>query len=168
MHASSFVLRIYKCRVVSYCVILLWYWRERLELRNQLTSRERCCQENALRHHLLPLYSVHTLWFPIRRFTEGGTTKMRREEQCSNQDLNDGRKGKRRASHGAARTHFPTGRWSFWNCFELMVSSITKQRFSKNNQHMHWIVPLLYSIHRLLHVSVVVCHHQGAFWIRLS
>jgi hypothetical protein len=39
---------------------------------------------------------------------------------------------------------------------------------SENNQHMHWIVPLLYSIHRLLHVSAVVCHHQGASWIRLS
>jgi hypothetical protein len=41
-------------------------------------------------------------------------------------------------------------------------------RRSKNVQHMHWIVPLLYSIYRLLHVSAVDCHHQGASWIRLS
>jgi hypothetical protein len=38
---------------------------------------------------------------------------------------------------------------------------------SKNKQHMHWIVLLLYSIYRLLHVSAVVCHHQGASWICL-
>jgi hypothetical protein len=39
---------------------------------------------------------------------------------------------------------------------------------SRNSQHMHCIVPLLYSIYRLLHVSAVVCHHQGASWIHLS
>jgi hypothetical protein len=33
---------------------------------------------------------------------------------------------------------------------------------------MHWFVLLLYSIYWLLHVSAVVCHHQGASWIRLS
>jgi hypothetical protein len=33
---------------------------------------------------------------------------------------------------------------------------------------MHWFVPLLYSIYWLLHVSAVVCYHQGASWIRLS
>jgi hypothetical protein len=32
----------------------------------------------------------------------------------------------------------------------------------------HWFLPLLYSIYWLLHVSAVVCHHQGASWIRLS
>jgi hypothetical protein len=39
---------------------------------------------------------------------------------------------------------------------------------SENNLHMHWIVPLLYSIYRFLHVSAVICHHQGPSWIRLS
>jgi hypothetical protein len=34
-------------------------------------------------------------------------------------------------------------------------------RHSRNNHTMHWIVPLFYSIYWLLHVSAVVCHHQG-------
>jgi hypothetical protein len=50
---------------------------------------------------------------------------------------------------------------------KLMVF-ITKAESSRNNQHYTLTVPLLYSIHRLLHVSAVVCHHQGASWIRLS
>jgi hypothetical protein len=33
---------------------------------------------------------------------------------------------------------------------------------------MHWFVLLLYCIYWLLHVSAVVCNHQGASWIRLS
>jgi hypothetical protein len=33
---------------------------------------------------------------------------------------------------------------------------------------MHKFAPLLYPICRLLHVSAVVCHHQGASWIRLE
>jgi hypothetical protein len=33
---------------------------------------------------------------------------------------------------------------------------------SIKNQHMHWIIPFIYSMYRLLHVSAVVCHHQGA------
>jgi hypothetical protein len=33
---------------------------------------------------------------------------------------------------------------------------------------MHWFVPLLYSIYWLLHVSAVVCHHQGASEILLG
>jgi hypothetical protein len=41
-------------------------------------------------------------------------------------------------------------------------------RRSRNNQHTRIIVTLLYSIYRLLHVSAVVCHHQGASWIHLS
>jgi hypothetical protein len=32
---------------------------------------------------------------------------------------------------------------------------------------MHCFVPLLYSTYWLLHVSAVVCHQQGASWIRL-
>jgi hypothetical protein len=41
-------------------------------------------------------------------------------------------------------------------------------RCSRNNQHYAPIVPFLYSIYWLLHVSAVVCHHQGASWIHLS
>jgi hypothetical protein len=41
-------------------------------------------------------------------------------------------------------------------------------RCSRNNQHYALIVPLLYSIYWLLHVSAVACHHQGASWIHLS
>jgi hypothetical protein len=33
---------------------------------------------------------------------------------------------------------------------------------SRNDQQYALIVPLLYSIHWLLHVSAVACHHQGA------
>ena len=57
---------------------------------------------------------------------------MCREEQSSNQELNDGcggGMGRWGKSYGAASARFPAGRWSCWNCFELMVSSIPKQRF---------------------------------------
>ena len=45
--------------------------------------------------------------------------------------LNDGCRGEGwlGKSYGAASTLFPAGRWSCCNCFELMVSSITKQHF---------------------------------------
>jgi hypothetical protein len=33
---------------------------------------------------------------------------------------------------------------------------------------MHSFAPLLYPIYWLLHVSAVVCHHQGASWVCLS
>jgi hypothetical protein len=33
---------------------------------------------------------------------------------------------------------------------------------------MHWFLPLLYSVYWLVHISAVVCHYQGASWIRLS
>ena len=123
------MLRVYRCRVVSYYVILLRYWRERLEFRNQLTSGDRCCQENALQHHLLPLYSVYTLWLPIQRFTKAGTIKEDvYGEQSSNQELNDDcREG--RESCGAVHTQCPTERRSRWNCLDLIMSSITKQHF---------------------------------------
>jgi hypothetical protein len=35
-------------------------------------------------------------------------------------------------------------------------------RRSRNGQKYALIVPLLYSIYWLLHVSAVACHHQGA------
>jgi hypothetical protein len=35
-------------------------------------------------------------------------------------------------------------------------------RLSRNDQQFTLIVPLLYSIYLLLHVSAVACHHQGA------
>jgi hypothetical protein len=46
----------------------------------------------------------------------------------------------------------------------LFVPFIIRRR--RNNQHYALIVPLLYSIYRLLHVSAVACHHQGASWVR--
>jgi hypothetical protein len=51
------------------------------------------------------------------------------------------------------------------NCLMFVPCII---RHSKNNQHMHWIVPLLYSMYRLPYVSAVVCHHQEASWIHPS
>jgi hypothetical protein len=34
---------------------------------------------------------------------------------------------------------------------------------------MHWLyLPLFIATCWLLHVSAVVCHHQGAYWIHLS
>jgi hypothetical protein len=41
-------------------------------------------------------------------------------------------------------------------------------RLLENYQHYVLIVPLLYSMYWLLHVSAVACHHQGASLIDLS
>jgi hypothetical protein len=38
----------------------------------------------------------------------------------------------------------------------------------RRDQHYALIVPLLYSTYWLLHVSAVVCHHQGASYVLLS
>jgi hypothetical protein len=45
---------------------------------------------------------------------------------------------------------------------EINISVLEK------NQQYALIVPPLYSTCWLLHVSAVVCHHQGAYWILLS
>jgi hypothetical protein len=72
---------------------------------------------------------------------------------------------------GVIRTHIPSKRTAARSApctARQLKSANSKATCSINNQHMHWIIPLLYSIYRLLHVSAVVCHHQGASWIRLS
>jgi hypothetical protein len=45
--------------------------------------------------------------------------------------------------------------------FKFNVRTVHIRR-SRNDQQYALIVPLLYSIYWLLHVSAVACHHQGA------
>jgi hypothetical protein len=59
--------------------------------------------------------------------------------------------------------------WNWTSCCLLVKISLYSLTFtlcivrrSRNNQQYALIVPLLYSIYRLLHVSAVACHHQAA------
>jgi hypothetical protein len=49
----------------------------------------------------------------------------------------------------------------------IIIPQILHTHIRRNQQYV-LIVPLLYSTCWLLHVSVVACHHQGAYWILLS
>jgi hypothetical protein len=52
--------------------------------------------------------------------------------------------------------------------FSLMFLLCILRRCSRNDQQCSLVVPLLYSINWLLHVSAVVHHHHGASWIRVT
>jgi hypothetical protein len=57
---------------------------------------------------------------------------------------------------------------SFKDKIDIEKSVEHNKRLAETTNTIHWSVPLIYSIYRLLHVSAVVCHHQGASWIHLS